>query len=96
MLLYLVWNYPSYKVTKFLSEKKEVRSLAAFGIIHVVRTTWLEDCAREKKEIHVDQRHIAHDLLLPKGLFITLLKPWLFFYWLMFPNLYILLLVLEF
>ncbi|XP_062097830.1 uncharacterized protein LOC133803732 isoform X2 [Humulus lupulus] len=48
-------------------EKKEVRSLAAFGIIQVVRTTWLEDCDRKKKEIHVDQRHIAHDLLLPKG-----------------------------
>ncbi|PON91554.1 BRCT domain containing protein [Trema orientale] len=48
-------------------EKKEVRNLAAFGVINVVRTTWLEDCDREKKEINVDQRHIAHDLLLPKG-----------------------------
>ncbi|EXB60138.1 DNA topoisomerase 2-binding protein 1-A [Morus notabilis] len=48
-------------------EKKEVRSLAAFGIIHVVRTTWLEDCDREKKEIPAYQRHVAQDLLLPKG-----------------------------
>ncbi|XP_062116606.1 uncharacterized protein LOC133830610 [Humulus lupulus] len=48
-------------------EKKEVRSLAAFGIIHVVRTTWLEDCDRKKEEIHVRQSHIAHDWLLPKG-----------------------------
>lgn len=49
------------------SEKKEVRSLAAFGIIHVVRATWLEDCDRGKKEIPVYERHIAQDLLLPKG-----------------------------
>ncbi|GMN45524.1 hypothetical protein TIFTF001_014708 [Ficus carica] len=50
-------------------EKKEVRGLAAFGIIHVVRTTWLEDCDREKKQIPVYQRHNAQDLLLPKGAF---------------------------
>ncbi|KAM1022887.1 hypothetical protein ACFX13_044495 [Malus domestica] len=48
-------------------EKKEVRGLAALGVIHVVRTAWLEDCDREKKEIPVLQRHIAHDLLLPEG-----------------------------
>uniref|UniRef100_A0A803R0B0 BRCT domain-containing protein n=1 Tax=Cannabis sativa TaxID=3483 RepID=A0A803R0B0_CANSA len=48
-------------------EKKEVRNLAAFGVIHVVRTTWLEDCDRKKEEIRVDQRHVAHDLLLPRG-----------------------------
>lgn len=47
-------------------EKKEVRSLAAFGVIHVVRTIWLEDCDREKKEIPVLPRHLASDLLLPK------------------------------
>ncbi|KAI9097870.1 hypothetical protein K1719_025641 [Acacia pycnantha] len=48
-------------------EKKDVRSLAALGIIYVVKTTWLEDCDREKKEVPVLKRHIAHDLLLPKG-----------------------------
>ncbi|KAF8411734.1 hypothetical protein HHK36_004292 [Tetracentron sinense] len=48
-------------------EKKEVRRHAALGIIYVVRTVWLEDCDREKKEIPVSQRHIAYDLLLPKG-----------------------------
>ncbi|GAV85925.1 BRCT domain-containing protein/PTCB-BRCT domain-containing protein [Cephalotus follicularis] len=47
-------------------EKKEVRSLAALGVIHVVRTTWLEDCDREKKEFPVYGRHIAYDLLRPK------------------------------
>ncbi|KAF4372947.1 hypothetical protein G4B88_018112 [Cannabis sativa] len=52
---------------QFPSEKKEARSLAAFGTIQVVRTTWLEDCDRKKKEVHVEQRHIAHDLLFPKG-----------------------------
>ncbi|XP_059630648.1 uncharacterized protein LOC132273665 isoform X2 [Cornus florida] len=48
------------------SEKKEVRRLAALGVIHVVRTTWLEDCDREKKELPVLQRHNAYDSLLPK------------------------------
>lgn len=49
-------------------EKKDVRSLAALGVIHVVKTSWLEDCDREKKEVTVLQRHIANDTLLPKGL----------------------------
>lgn len=37
------------------------------GVIHVVRTIWLQDCEREKKEISVLRRHVAYDLLLPKG-----------------------------
>lgn len=49
------------------SEKKEVRGLAALGVIYVVRTTWLEDCDHEKKEVPVQRRHIAYDLLLLKG-----------------------------
>ncbi|XP_031393940.1 DNA topoisomerase 2-binding protein 1 isoform X2 [Punica granatum] len=48
-------------------EKKEVRGLAALGIIDVVRPSWLEDCNREKQEIPILQKHIAYDLLLPKG-----------------------------
>ncbi|XP_071716119.1 uncharacterized protein [Rutidosis leptorrhynchoides] len=48
------------------TEKKEVRSLSAMGVINVVRTVWLEDCEREKKEIPVTRRHVAYDLLLPK------------------------------
>ncbi|XP_024973372.1 DNA topoisomerase 2-binding protein 1 isoform X1 [Cynara cardunculus var. scolymus] len=48
------------------TEKKEVRSLSAMGVINVVRTVWLEDCEREKKEIPVLRRHVAYDLLLPK------------------------------
>ncbi|KAM0035828.1 putative BRCT domain-containing protein [Helianthus debilis subsp. tardiflorus] len=48
------------------SEKKEVRSLSAMGVINVVKTVWLEDCEREKKEISVLRRHAAYDLLLPK------------------------------
>nr|XP_023887124.1 DNA topoisomerase 2-binding protein 1-A isoform X2 [Quercus suber] len=47
-------------------EKKEVRSLAALGVIYVVKPTWLEDCDCKKKEIPVLQRYIAYDLLLPK------------------------------
>ncbi|XP_057993349.1 uncharacterized protein LOC110654330 isoform X2 [Hevea brasiliensis] len=47
-------------------EKKELRALAAFGVINVVRPTWLEDCDHEKKEIPVLRKHIAYDLLLPK------------------------------
>nr|XP_043612844.1 DNA topoisomerase 2-binding protein 1 [Erigeron canadensis] len=48
------------------TEKKEVRSLSAMGVISVVKTVWLEDCEREKKEVPVVRRHVAFDLLLPK------------------------------
>ncbi|CAI9266608.1 unnamed protein product [Lactuca saligna] len=48
------------------TEKKEVRSLSAMGVINVVKTVWLEDCEREKKELPVLRRHVAYDLLLPK------------------------------
>lgn len=47
-------------------EKKEARSLAASGVIQVVRTNWLEDCDHERKEVPICRRHIAYDLLLPK------------------------------
>ncbi|KAG8363676.1 hypothetical protein BUALT_Bualt19G0047200 [Buddleja alternifolia] len=47
-------------------EIKEVRSLAAFGVIYVVKTAWLEECNSEKKEVAVLPRHIAYDVLLPK------------------------------
>ncbi|XWS25087.1 hypothetical protein CRYUN_Cryun27aG0041000 [Craigia yunnanensis] len=47
-------------------EKKEVRTLAASGVIRVVKSNWLEDCDCQKKEIPVHQRHVAYDLLLPK------------------------------
>ncbi|MED6208905.1 hypothetical protein PIB30_049542 [Stylosanthes scabra] len=48
-------------------EKKDVRSLASLGVIYVVKTSWLEDCNRAKKEVPVLRRHIASDLILPKG-----------------------------
>ncbi|KAK6939923.1 BRCT domain [Dillenia turbinata] len=48
------------------SEKKEIRALAALGVIHVVIKSWLEECDHQRKEIPVVQRHIAYDLLLPK------------------------------
>jgi len=44
-----------------------VRSLAALGVIYVVKTTWLEDCDHKMKEVPVLRRHIAYDLLHPKG-----------------------------
>ncbi|XP_047329288.1 DNA topoisomerase 2-binding protein 1 [Impatiens glandulifera] len=47
-------------------EIKEIRSLAAMGILYVVRNLWLGECDREKKEVPVLQRHIAHDVLIPK------------------------------
>lgn len=47
-------------------EKKEVRCLSALGVINVVKSIWLEDCERQRKEIPVLRRHIADDLLLPK------------------------------
>ncbi|GMH00932.1 hypothetical protein Nepgr_002771 [Nepenthes gracilis] len=49
-------------------EKKDLRGLAALGVIHFVRAIWLEDCDREKREMPVMQRHIAYDILLPKDL----------------------------
>ncbi|KAH9691351.1 transcription coactivator [Citrus sinensis] len=50
------------------ADKREIRSLASLGIIQVVKSTWLEDCDRERREISILQRHVAYDLLLPKGL----------------------------
>ncbi|KAL8144099.1 hypothetical protein V2J09_017131 [Rumex salicifolius] len=48
-------------------ERKELRGLAAVGVTHVVQPNWLEDCERAKREISVMQRHMANDVLLPKG-----------------------------
>ncbi|KAL8542182.1 hypothetical protein ACS0TY_003153 [Phlomoides rotata] len=48
------------------SEIKEIRSLAAFGVISIVKRVWLEECTLKKKEVPVVQSHIAYDLLLPK------------------------------
>ncbi|KAG0529102.1 hypothetical protein BDA96_05G069500 [Sorghum bicolor] len=45
-------------------EKKEVRCLAAWGVINIVKVTWLEDCNRAKKEVKVSPMHIATELLL--------------------------------
>ena len=51
------------------SEKRELRGLAAHGVIHVVKRNWLEDCYRVRKEVPVMQKHIAFDILLCKGFF---------------------------
>ncbi|KAK3005313.1 hypothetical protein RJ639_016640, partial [Escallonia herrerae] len=48
------------------TEKKEVRALAALGVIYVVRSIWLEECDYGKKEIPVLRKHMALDLTLPK------------------------------
>ncbi|EPS65440.1 hypothetical protein M569_09337, partial [Genlisea aurea] len=44
-------------------EIKEVRSVAAFGVIYVVKAIWLEECTVKRKEVPVVQYHIADDLL---------------------------------
>ncbi|XP_017241965.2 uncharacterized protein LOC108214466 [Daucus carota subsp. sativus] len=49
-------------------EKKEARGHAAAGVISVVKTIWLEECDREKKEVPVLRRHTGYDLLIPKDL----------------------------
>ena len=49
------------------SEKKEVRRLAAWGVINVVKVTWLEDCNTSKKLVKVSPIHVATELLL-KGM----------------------------
>ena len=46
------------------SEKKEVRRLAAWGVINVVKVTWLEDCNKAKKEVKVSPTHMATELVL--------------------------------
>ncbi|XP_010428809.1 PREDICTED: DNA topoisomerase 2-binding protein 1-like isoform X2 [Camelina sativa] len=48
------------------SEKREVRSIAASGVVQVVTPSWLEDCDREKKEIPVHQLYTATHLILPR------------------------------
>lgn len=48
------------------SEKKEARSVAASGVVHVVTPNWLEDCDREKKEIPIHKIYTAHNLILPR------------------------------
>lgn len=48
------------------NEIKEIRSLAAFGVINIVKTSWLEECTLKRKEVPVLQGHIAYDILLPK------------------------------
>ncbi|KAF3968469.1 hypothetical protein CMV_007645 [Castanea mollissima] len=47
-LLLIVLGQSSPRLFTNLSEKKEVRSLAALDIIYVVKRTWLEDCDCEK------------------------------------------------
>ncbi|KAJ0973198.1 hypothetical protein J5N97_021157 [Dioscorea zingiberensis] len=47
-------------------EKKEVRRLAAWGVINVVKATWLEECDLAKRELPVSLRHLVSDLVLPK------------------------------
>jgi len=51
----------------FYREKKDVRSIAAQSVIFVVKTSWLEDCDRQKRQVPVLGRHTANDLVLPKG-----------------------------
>jgi len=55
-------------------EKKEVRRLAAWGVINVVKVTWLEDCNREKKEVKVSPTHVATELLLKEFSHVTMEK----------------------
>ncbi|KAM0940546.1 putative BRCT domain-containing protein [Dioscorea sansibarensis] len=48
-------------------EKKEVRRLAAWGVINVVKATWLEECDLAKGELPVSLRHLVRDMLPPKA-----------------------------
>lgn len=50
------------------SERKEAREIAAWGIVNVVKPVWLEDCERLKKEVSIAPKHIASDLIFPKGM----------------------------
>ncbi|KAL1545273.1 DNA topoisomerase 2-binding protein 1-A-like [Salvia divinorum] len=62
-----VYNRHGALSHEFLKEEiKEIRSLAAFGVISIVKTSWLEECTMKKKEVPVFQGHIAYDLLFQK------------------------------
>ncbi|KAJ6838491.1 putative DNA topoisomerase 2-binding protein 1-A isoform X1 [Iris pallida] len=60
---------PSEKLTHIILgvpseiEKREIRRLASFGVINVVRATWLEECDQAKRELPVLPRHIVSELL---------------------------------
>ncbi|XP_070023629.1 uncharacterized protein [Nicotiana sylvestris] len=64
-LTHIIAGNPSEKLLS-CSEIKELRNLAALGVVHVVKSGWLQDCDREKKGVPVLRKHIAYDLLLPK------------------------------
>ncbi|CAO2152825.1 unnamed protein product [Urochloa humidicola] len=55
-------------------EKKEVRRLASWGVINVVKVTWLEDCNRAKREVKVAPTHVATELLLKEFSHVTMEK----------------------
>ncbi|XP_039683639.1 uncharacterized protein [Medicago truncatula] len=48
-------------------EREDVVRTVALGVNYAVKTSWLEDCDREKKQVHVLQRYSAYDILFPKG-----------------------------
>lgn len=45
-----------------------MRRLAAWGVINVVKATWLEDCNKAKKEVKVSPSYVANELLA-KGIY---------------------------
>ncbi|XP_044980587.1 DNA topoisomerase 2-binding protein 1 isoform X1 [Hordeum vulgare subsp. vulgare] len=55
-------------------EKKEVRRLAAWGVINVVKVAWLEDCNKTKTEIKVSTAHLASELLVKEFPFVGMEK----------------------
>ncbi|MCI15366.1 DNA topoisomerase 2-binding-like protein, partial [Trifolium medium] len=48
-------------------EREVVISIAARGVVYVIKTSWLEDCDREKKQVPVLQEYSAYDLVFPKA-----------------------------
>ncbi|KAM3311676.1 hypothetical protein ACQJBY_031981 [Aegilops geniculata] len=55
-------------------EKKEVRRLAAWGVINVVKVKWLEDCNKIKTEVKVSAAHLASELLSKEFPFVGMEK----------------------
>jgi len=51
----------------FYREREDVVRTVALGVYYAVKTSWLEDCDREKKQVHVLRRYSAYDILFPKG-----------------------------
>jgi hypothetical protein len=51
----------------FYRERWDIVRTVGQGVNYAVKTSWLEDCDREKKRVPALQKYSAYDLVFPKG-----------------------------